>query len=200
MDDEEVSKYAGLYAMADPTTAVAVAIAEHGGGTVNPSAVSATGDVGIWQINQRAHPKWSAEELKDPKTNAEAMSEVSSNGTNWQPWTTYRNGAYRAYLDRAKKARDATSGSGGLGSIPNPLDAVDDVAGAVVNLGETIAGFFEFITDPNTWKRIALVIAGGGIVLVGVAIVARGTEVGETVEAVATRGATTRGSNDGTNP
>lgn len=197
MDDEEVSKYAGLYAMVDPTTAVAVAIAEHGGGTVNPSAISATGDVGIWQINQRAHPQWSVEQLKDPKTNAEAMSAVSSNGANWQPWTTYRNGAYKAYLERAKAAREATSGSGGLDSIPNPLDAVDDVAGAVVNLAETIAGFFGWITDPNTWRRIALVIAGGGIVLVGVAIVARGTEVGETVEAVATRGATTRGSNDG---
>jgi hypothetical protein len=33
-------------------------------------------------------------------------------------------------------------------------------------------GITEWVTDPNTWKRVALVIAGGGIVLVGVAAIA----------------------------
>src|SRR5262245_35746091 len=194
MDDEEVSKYAGIYAFGgDPVTAVAVAIAEHGGGQVNPGAVNRNSDgstdVGIWQINsvhKRSHPAWSESWLKDPKNNAEAMSIVSSGGTNWQPWTTYRNGAYKAYLDRAQKARDATSGSGGLGSIPNPLDVVDDVAGAVTGLANSVGSFFTFLTDPNTWRRIALVVLGGAVAVVGVAVLAGSNEeVRETVTGVA---------------
>lgn len=192
MDDNEVAKYAGLYAMADPVTAVAVAIAEHGGGTVSETAVNrntnGSTDTGLWQINsvhQRTHPTWSTAWLKDPKNNAEAMAVVSKGGADWTPWSTYKDGKYRAYLERAETARGNVSGSGGLGSIPNPLEVVDDVAGAVGNLAQSLGSFFTFLTDPNTWRRVALVVLGGAVVVVGVGVLARGTEVGQTVEGIA---------------
>lgn len=200
MEDTEVSKYAGIYAPGDATTALAIAIAEHGGGTINPAAVNrntnGSTDTGIWQINsvhERNHPDWTVAALKDPKTNAEAMAAISGNGTNWQPWSTYRDGKYKAYMERAQKARDQTSGSGGLGTAidaigdiaTSPFEAVKAVASAVVGFAQTLAGFFAWVTDPDTWRRVALVALGGAVAVVGVAVLARGTEIGQTAEDIA---------------
>jgi Lysozyme like domain len=53
---------------------------------------------GLWQINRYAHPTYSASDLYDAQGNAEAARAISSNGTDWTPWTTYTSGAYRQYL------------------------------------------------------------------------------------------------------
>jgi hypothetical protein len=53
-----------------------------------------------------------------------------------------------------------------------------------------VAGFVSWITDPVTWRRMALVVIGGGIAVVGVAAVARGTEAGRQVESAVKSGAT----------
>jgi hypothetical protein len=79
-------------------TAAAVAKAESDG---NPQAV---GDltlgvsIGLWQINLRAHPSLSRDALFDPVNNAKAALAISRGGTDWRPWTTYRIGAYKKYL------------------------------------------------------------------------------------------------------
>lgn len=191
METTEVAKYAGLYAMADPTTAVAVALAEHHGKIVETAVnrnSNGTIDTGIWQINsvhERAHPTWTSEWLKDPKNNAEAMAVVSKGGADWSPWSTYKDGSYKQYMTEAAAARDDVSGTGGLGSIPNPLDVVDDVAGALTKIGSALGTFIGFLTDPNTWRRIALIGLGGAVVVVGLAVVAHGTEAGQTAEDVA---------------
>lgn len=69
-------------------TAASVAMAESGG---YQYAVSPTDDIGYWQINR---PSWGAMASTDPGTNARAAVRISSDGTNWSPWTTYRDGAY----------------------------------------------------------------------------------------------------------
>jgi len=53
---------------------------------------------GFWQINLMAHPSYSAPSIFDQLENAKAAVAISSNGTNWTPWTTYRDGAYLAFL------------------------------------------------------------------------------------------------------
>ena len=67
--------------------AAEIAIAESGG---NPSAISPTDDFGLWQINASN----GALATLNPFQNAKSAITLSDNGTNWNPWTTYRTGAY----------------------------------------------------------------------------------------------------------
>jgi hypothetical protein len=53
---------------------------------------------GLWQINIRAHPQYDGLAMYDAANNAAAAVAVSSNGTDFTPWTTYNNHAYQAYL------------------------------------------------------------------------------------------------------
>lgn len=53
---------------------------------------------GLWQVNRNAHPQYSAASLYTELGNAKAAVEISSGGTNFQPWTTYVNGAYKRFL------------------------------------------------------------------------------------------------------
>lgn len=69
-------------------TAASVAIAESGG---SQYAISPTGDVGYWQINAAS---WGPLASTDPMTNARAAVQISADGSNWTPWTTYTSGAY----------------------------------------------------------------------------------------------------------
>lgn len=63
-----------------------------------------TSSIGLWQINLRWHPEYDRSSLFDPNYNAKAAQEISSNGQNWQPWSTYKNRAYQDYLDDAAQA------------------------------------------------------------------------------------------------
>lgn len=85
-------------------TAVAVALAES---SCIPSATNSNTngsiDRGLWQINS-IHTQYSITCVFDPQCNAGAAWEISAHGTNWQPWTTYNNGDYRAHLEQARAA------------------------------------------------------------------------------------------------
>lgn len=72
----------------DAEMAASIAMAESGG---NQYAQSPTDDIGYWQINVPAHPSIAT---FNPTGNAEAAVAISSDGTNWYPWTTYQSGAY----------------------------------------------------------------------------------------------------------
>jgi hypothetical protein len=73
----------------DPALAAAVAMAESGG---KPDAYNTEGSYGLWQIDIVYHKQFAANPsvLFDPVTNAKAALAISSNGTNWTPWTTFR--------------------------------------------------------------------------------------------------------------
>lgn len=79
----------------------------------NAHALTAKEDSrGFWQINVRAHPNWLGRNLYNPDVNARAMAEISGHGRNWRPWTGYTSGAYRRYVERARKAVTGTRGAG----------------------------------------------------------------------------------------
>jgi len=84
--------------------AAAVALAESGGHAREVAGPNGDGsfDVGLWQINNKAHPtkfpNGSYNNMKDANKNAKAAIEISSNGSNWQPWAAYNNGSYNQYL------------------------------------------------------------------------------------------------------
>lgn len=89
----------------DLNTAVAIALAESGG---NPSAYNpeiaagapaGLGSFGLWQIYLNAHPEFAGLTLTDPQTNADAAYQVySAAGGSFNPWSTFKSGAYEAYL------------------------------------------------------------------------------------------------------
>ncbi len=85
----------------DLPIAVAVAQAESGG---NPLAthVNADGstDLGLWQINDRAHPDLIASgDWRDPASNARmAYSVWQAAGGSFTPWVTFATGAYLKYM------------------------------------------------------------------------------------------------------
>lgn len=54
---------------------------------------------GLWQVNRNAHPQYSAASLYDPLGAARAAVAISSRGANFEPWSTYTNGAYRSFLE-----------------------------------------------------------------------------------------------------
>jgi LysM repeat protein len=64
-----------------------IAMAESGG---NPNAISPTDDFGLWQINASN----GALATLNPLQNAKSAIQLSNNGTNWGPWTTFTSGAY----------------------------------------------------------------------------------------------------------
>lgn len=80
----------------DPELAAAVAMAESGG---NVFAVGDWGrSHGLWQIHLPAHPQYRFVNLFSAETNARAAFEISKGGTDWSPWTTFRNGDYRRWM------------------------------------------------------------------------------------------------------
>jgi len=72
---------------ADAFMAAEIAMAESGG---NQYALSPTDDYGYWQINASN----GSLATYDAYGNARSAIILSDDGTNWNPWTTYRTGAY----------------------------------------------------------------------------------------------------------
>lgn len=87
-------------------TMIAIALGESGG---NSQAVcnNCLGvqeySVGLWQINLYAHPHVTETCAKDPYCAAKAAYAISSEGTNFNPWTVYKTGKYLEFLDKAKE-------------------------------------------------------------------------------------------------
>ncbi|MCR3750483.1 transglycosylase SLT domain-containing protein [Lentzea californiensis] len=100
------------------TIAIAVALAESSG---NPRAHNdrpPDDSYGLWQINmlgamgperRRQYGLDSNRDLFDPRANAEVANALSKDGKSWTPWSTYTNGAYRKYLDVARRAARGAS-------------------------------------------------------------------------------------------
>lgn len=90
--------------------AAAIALAESSGrqDAVNYNT-NGTVDRGYWQINS-VHGALSTDE---PLANAKAAVEISNNGTDWSPWTTYTSGAYVPYLGQQPGVSNYTPAGGG---------------------------------------------------------------------------------------
>lgn len=81
----------------NPKLASAIAFAESGG---VPNAVLRNDreySVGLWQINTRVHP-YSPADMSDPVKNAWVAYVISKAGTDWSPWSTFKNGSYKKFL------------------------------------------------------------------------------------------------------
>lgn len=92
-------------------TAIAVAMAESGGNPRAHGDRSLGGSYGLWQVHHPSHPQYPIAKLLNARYNARAAYQISGGGRNWGPWTTFRTGAYRQFLD------DADSAIKGLGKV-----------------------------------------------------------------------------------
>lgn len=127
----------------DANTAAAIAIAESSG---NPSAVgdlqlTPGGSIGLWQINLKAHPEYTASELTDPATNAAAAFSVFSAAGGFTPWSTFNNGAYQAYLQSpapTSQADSTATADDSSGSQASAVGATQSVVGADGNTSEAV--------------------------------------------------------------
>lgn len=96
----------------DLNTACAVALAESSGnpGAVGDLNVTPGGSIGLWQVNLKAHPEYTADQLKDPQTNANAAYAIyQAAGDAFTPWTTFNTGAYLAYVPASTAAPDTST-------------------------------------------------------------------------------------------
>ena len=82
--------------------ATAVSMAEDHAG--DPSAMSPTRDIGLWQVNELWWSKFGGQQaLTDPLKNAKAAKAIKDQ-QGWKAWSTYNAGVHRQYLDQAKAA------------------------------------------------------------------------------------------------
>jgi hypothetical protein len=140
MRPDEVYRLARDAGLDDPAAIIATAIA-WSESQLRPDAVGDENledekwgpSVGLWQVRSlRAHTGTGLDRdrhrLTDPAFNARSMGAISARGSDWSPWTDYRNGKYRAYLDDVVEAAD------GAGPM-SPTGIVLAVAAELEELG-----------------------------------------------------------------
>lgn len=153
--------------------AVAVALAESTGNMNAHNAVPPDDSYGLWQINmlgslgparRKQFGLKSNDELFNPDVNAKAAFAISNGGKSFGAWSTYTGGKFLGYLPRARKAANAPDTSGGYPSGGTSGGGVVQASNPFSFPGQVI-DFFTFITDPITWMRAGMLIAGGLLLL-----------------------------------
>lgn len=130
---------------AQASIGAAIAMAESGGDPGAYGDRSIGGSYGLWQVYQPAHPGTQQAAL-NPDSAAQLMWQISSHGTNWKPWSTYNNGAYKQYLNGPNaQLMSSTAGTSGI---------VGGLAGALLNT--------------SVLTRIGLIVVGLAVVLIGI--------------------------------
>jgi hypothetical protein len=130
MTVEELRQLAAQSGFPDAALAAAVAMAESGGfiGAVGDQGTS----FGLWQIHTPAHPEYNAKSLLDATYNANAARVISKGGTDWRPWTTYKTGAYLAYMPAPAPAITSGTPAAQLESPAAPAPAEHEPSPAPV--------------------------------------------------------------------
>jgi Lysozyme like domain len=129
----QIQMYAAAagFSGADLATAAAVAIAESSG---DPNVDNPEGSYGLWQIYLPLHPEFTGWDLHDPQTNANAAFQVySAAGGTFKPWTTFKTGAYLAYMPSmtlpATAATSAFAPSTSVMTLPSAISTTNIAPG-----------------------------------------------------------------------
>lgn len=165
-----------------------------------PTLGCGRGAEGLWQINMCVH---SCADVLQPVANAKCAKRIrNSQGLN--AWEVYKTGAYKRFIpqatqgyqawlnevkqrgagegvdDRSEKILRAEGGSttgapGGV--IPNPIEGVQDAAGAITGAISAIVEFLNrigaWVSDSDNWVRVGKVVGGVTLVIVGASVVAK---------------------------
>ena len=90
----------------------AISLAESGGDPYAHGDKSIGGSYGVTQIHRPAHGDKALEAYGNPARAMELAFNISKGGTDFSPWTMYKNGGYRQFLPQVQ-ARLDRAGSGG---------------------------------------------------------------------------------------
>lgn len=160
---------AGGFTGSTVATIVAIALAESNGDTESHNTLPPDDSYGLTQVNmlgpmgperRQQFGLKANTDLYDPVINMKAAYAISNGGKNFKPWSTYIYGNYFPYLPRANKAANNPSAS-----IPTP--GVQQAG--LLDAGGSIATFFDFISNPTTWLRLGMIVAGGVLLIVAFA-------------------------------
>lgn len=169
---------AGGFRGEEVVMAVAIALAETNpkGNIYSHNAVPPDNSYGLMQINmlgdmgperRKRFGLKSNEDLYDPVTNMRVAKALKDGRGNWKDWSTYLSGAYFAYLPRARKA----AGS--------PASSVPGTSGSATPIKNDVSyeeqGFFDILTNPQTWLRVAMVVGGGISIVIALAVMTNTT-------------------------
>ncbi len=137
------------------------------------------GSEGIWQIFGQAHPQVSLACAQDPACATDAARQISSNWTDWHPWSTFNSGAYKRYVQG-----DVPADVGLLSSV-NPVQVAEDLGGrlgavwgALTSSDPKSALSQETNSLKDLGARGGLIVLGAALCLVGVLILFRPTAEG----------------------
>lgn len=199
---------AGLRSPTALIDAVAIATAESGR---DPRKVGDLGlqdskwgpSVGLWQIRSLKSEKGKgttrdADKLTDPAHNAKAMVEISGNGKNWDPWSVTHVSDPAGFLRYQAAIGPATSAvsialetKGAQKAVEDPagaagslLDPVEELAGTISDIAQTPVRVANWLTEPGSWVRIAYFVAGGLLLVLGVAKVVQGPMTAQAAKVV----------------
>lgn len=127
-----------------------------------------TQDTGLMQVNdvhagEAGSPKalpafhtW----LKNADNNAVISYAISSGGTNFGPWTTYKSGAYRKYVGKDKQLT-LSGDKGTVGGV------AADAADAATSGLDSIAHLLSALGNPSTYLRLGKGALGGVFIALG---------------------------------
>ena len=152
-------------------TAYAVAMAESGGNARahNPDASTGDNSYGLFQINmlggmgperRSAYGLSSNEDLFNAEQNAKVAYQMSKGGSDWSPWSTYKNGAYKQYLGQtgAPVSGGSTGGASSAAAQPAAGQTKADIVASpgggdfAPNAGDFAPGVRDFanpVGDPG---------------------------------------------------
>ncbi len=159
--------------------AAAIAMAESGGDLTAHNDTPPDDSYGPWQINRLAHPQYSPAELQTLEGNARAMAQVSGNGTNWRPWSMYKNGRYRNHLQLARATPAATSSpfagvtATGSATVGGAGAGLDPLTGAALGpAGSWIADMFglDQVGERIIVAGITLILTASAAALIGLGL------------------------------
>lgn len=144
---------------------------------------------GPWQVHVTAHPQY------DPHTlvtnldySAKAAIAISEGGKNFQPWTTFKTGAYKQFYGKSGQSGGLglpgegafkALGSGAASVVEAPVEAVKTTFEAGEKAGElasSVGGVFNIIKGWIGEPLTPIKFIGGAVVLyIGVRTLTGGT-------------------------
>lgn len=125
-------------------------------------------DRGLWQINS-VH---GAQSTFSPLHNAMAAVAISNRGTDWSAWSTYKNGAYKAFLGpnihNKGEGEECVELAGQkiCGPAGEALSKGHKAVTGAISWTEDLAKVLSFLGSGAGWARVGKVVLGGALAII----------------------------------